>query len=221
MILLDTEEGGTIECFDGDNDSLGMVDIPSIDDGDSQELVVGKECVGVKRMEVTCKGSCGIPKLDISYCESDCDPEKYVITCEESVNPSGKHIPNSPGGGKHQNPDGFYKFFVAKECDKTMCIENENIKVEVFAVDGDNEKKFSTEKGEFGPIQSCDTVKYTQFANDKDPRAKKMGSNPENVKYHLLGSGDMKVKVTIDEEDGNVKTIDTTCLVPKPPARFL
>ena len=218
MILLDTEEGGTIECFDGDNDSLGMVDIPSIDDGDSQELVVGKECVGVKRMEVTCKGSCGIPKLDISYCPDLCVPTKYSVKCVESVNPSGKHIPNSPGGGKHQNPDGFYTLSVTNDCDKTTCINSEDFVVKVFAVDGATEKEFdfSTKKAEFGAVKSCDTVKYTQYADGKDPRIQKMGSDPENVKYHLLGSGDMKVKVTIGENEyGDV------CKVPKPPARFL
>lgn len=159
---------------------------------------------------------------------SGCPYPQYELLCVESVNPSGKHIPTAgtsldPMVSPHQNPDGFYTFGFYDKCLEPKCVTG--FPVKLFSGLGLNDdtnnliefpaliKNLRTEQRGY---QSCDTVKYTQFANGKANTEKKMGSDPLNVRAHLQGSGDMVVKA-INPTTG--KEAIAFCRVPKPPAR--
>ena len=157
-----------------------------------------------------------------------CPNPQYELRCVESVNPSGKHIPTAgtsldPKVSPHQNPDGFYTFGFVSKCGEPTCIEGSTVRL--FSGLGPNGEMDRLSEYP-GPIQnlrgseqrgyqSCDTVKYTQFADDKKNTEKKIGSDPDNVRAHLQGSGDMVVKAT----DPNGMEQVAFCRVPKPPAR--
>ena len=170
--------------------------------------------------------------------ECPCVAETYELSCTESVNPSGGHIPVAgdnldPKVSPHQNPDGFYTFGIVDNCGNTNCADGADggFAIEVFSGQGPtndiDEKKLS--KFDANPIknlrgtdrpsgyQSCDTVKYTQFANDKKNKEQKMGSDPENVRAHLQGSGDMVIKATLP---GYNEASYAICRVPKPPTNI-
>jgi len=157
-----------------------------------------------------------------------CPEPKYELKCFESVNPSGKHIPtagdNTVDEGKHQNPDGFYTFGFFSNCGDPFCDPDYGDEVTLYSgLTPDNKEDklvaytgyIDKLKGKQRAYQVCDTVKYTQFADGKDNKEKKMGSDPENVRAHLQGSGDMVVKAT--DPEGNEHT--AYCKVPKPPTR--
>ena len=151
---------------------------------------------------------------------------KLELRCVESVNPSGKNIPTAgtslfPKVSPHQNPDGFYTIGVFDTCGEQKCVEG--YQVSLFSGLGPKGEmnrlsKYSCPnknlRGDQRGYMSCDTVKYTQFANDKTNTEKKMGSDPENVRAHLQGSGDMVVKAIIDGQEQVAY-----CRVPKPPTR--
>jgi hypothetical protein len=155
-----------------------------------------------------------------------CPTPKFELRCVESVNPSGKNIPTAgtslePKVSPHQNPDGFYTFGVFNTCGEPTCIDG--YQVRLFSGLGPNGE--TNNLAEYpGPIQnlrgdqrgymSCDTVKYTQFANGKTNTEKKIGSDPQNVRAHLQGSGDLVVKAIVDGQEQVAY-----CRVPKPPAR--
>jgi hypothetical protein len=168
--------------------------------------IIKIDTANVKTMKITCKGSCGIPEFTLQEC---CVVEKFTFGCVQSVNPSGKNIPASPGGGSFQNPDGFYTFSLTNNCDNT-CIPHVHVSL------ADGEGNMFEPIDEIGPVSTCDTVKYTQWADNKDKslKVKKMGSDPSKVKYHLLGGGELSATI---EHDGT--TYKAECKVPKPPAR--
>jgi hypothetical protein len=167
--------------------------------------------------------------------ECPCVAETYELSCKESVNPSGKNIPTAgdnldPKVSPHQNPDGFYTFGIVDNCGNTYCGDG-GFPIELFSGQGPtdeiDESKLS--KYDADPIKnlrgtdrlsgylSCDTVKYTQFADGKTNEEKKMGSDPENVRAHLQGSGDMVVKASFPGYDDASYAI---CRVPKPPTNI-
>ncbi len=159
--------------------------------------------------------------------ETGCPKPQYELRCVESVNPSGKHIPTAgtsldPKVSPHQNPDGFYTFGFVNTCGEPVCIAG--LPVRLYSGLGPNGEmdKLVEYPGDIKNLrddprgyQSCDTVKYTQFANDKKNTEKKIGSEPDNVRAHLQGSGDMVVKAV----DPNGVEQVAFCRVPKPPAR--
>jgi len=170
-------------------------------------------------------------------CPEECPPEPASIYCVEAVNPSGKHIPTAgwslnPKVSPHQNPDGFYTFGYLDSCGNPICEDANGDLLEIHLWSGLQDEFDSKDLDEFdetiknlkseklnGPrdphYASCDVVKYTQFANDKGNREKKIGSPAENVRAHLQGSGDMVVSSDKDF------AMYAECRVPKPPARFL
>ena len=159
---------------------------------------------------------------------SGCPYPQYELFCVESVNPSGQNIPTAgtslePKVSPHQNPDGFYTFGFVDKCVEPKCVAGFPVKLYSGLGPNGETDKLSEFKGliknlrtEQRGYQSCDTVKYTQFANGKQNTEKKIGSDPNNVRAHLQGSGDMVVKA-INPTTGKEET--AFCRVPKPPAR--
>jgi hypothetical protein len=172
-------------------------------------------------------------------CDEICIANELSMYCEESVNPSGKHIPTAgwsldPKVSPHQNPDGFYTFGYRDNCGNKVCTNDKGELLEVHLFSGLQTTFDPADLSEYtGPIKnlkserdgervphyaSCDTIKYTQFADGKGNREQKIGSPAENVRAHLLGSGDLVVSSdrTFDGE-----TLYAFCRVPKKPTRFL
>jgi hypothetical protein len=119
-----------------------------------------------------------------------------VAACAETVNPSGKNVPNSGpnAGNSGQNPDGFYVFSATDNVDPNP---------QVFVVD--------TGTGTvFGPFPSGIDIKYTQ-APAVTPSSEPMAGE---VEFHIKGQGDAAVYAV--DASGNVSAT-VSCLVPPPP----
>ena len=124
-----------------------------------------------------------------------------VVSCVETVNPSGKNIPPAgsippPGSKNGQNEDGFYQLLGedAVDPDVMICVEDE-------------------ESGEsLGCYASGTNIKYTEVASA--PRIKPWGSAKSFVEWHLYGNGDMIISAT--DSSGNVSD-PVKCLVPPLP----
>lgn len=61
--VVDTEEGGTIELFDADGNSLGVIDLPNLADGGLEQVMIDTD--GVSQMVVTLNGSGAIDDICI------------------------------------------------------------------------------------------------------------------------------------------------------------
>lgn len=61
--VVDTEEGGTIELFDADGNSLGVIDLPNLSDGGLEQVMIDTD--GVSQMVVTLNGSGAIDDICI------------------------------------------------------------------------------------------------------------------------------------------------------------
>jgi hypothetical protein len=122
------------------------------------------------------------------------DTRAPVVTCVESVNPSGGNIPPAgsttlPGAKGGQNEDGFYKITATDVCTASPVIQ-----IGGFA------------------LASGETIKITQSPGASGVRlVNTMG--PENIKHFQVGPGDAVITVT--DGSGNVGTV--ACLVPPPP----
>jgi hypothetical protein len=159
---------------------------------------------------------------------SGCPYPQYELFCVESVNPSGETIPTAgtslePKVSPHQNPDGFYTFGFVDKCVEPKCIPG--FPVTLYSGLGPNGEtdKLSAYTGliqnlrtERRGYQSCDTIKYTQFADGTANTEKKIGSDSSAVLAHLQGSGDLVVKA---KNPTTGLEMIAFCRVPKPPAR--
>ena len=129
------------------------------------------------------------------------DTTPPVVSCVETVNPSGKNIPPAgnttlPGNKGGMNEDGFYQLLAedAVDPDAMICVEDE-------------------ESGEsLGCYASGTNVKYTEVASAS--RVKPWGSVKSFVEWHIFGNGDMIIYAK--DSAGNVSA-PTTCLVPPLP----
>lgn len=61
--VVDTEEGGTVELFDADGNSLGVIDLPNLQDGGLEQVMIDTD--GVSQMVVTLNGSGAIDDICI------------------------------------------------------------------------------------------------------------------------------------------------------------
>jgi len=59
--VVDTEEGGTVELFDADGASLGVIDLPNLQDGGLEQVMIDVD--GVSQMVVTLNGSGAIDDI--------------------------------------------------------------------------------------------------------------------------------------------------------------
>ena len=115
--------------------------------------------------------------------------------CVETVNPSGRNIPQAPGqGGQGQNQDGFYEL---------LGEDGVGGDVEIFVTD-------DATGTVFGPFEPGTKIKYTQ-APGREPTIREMSGA---VDYHIFGQGDASV-TAVDIHGGVSDPVD--CLVPPPP----
>jgi len=218
-------EVGILDIDGGETVSLEFEGFSKVDGGmgDSTAQVVTVDPAEQKEIDsfkVTFSGSGSLSYLKL--CKPvECPEEEFELVCIGSNNPSGKNIPTAGDDtvdeGKAQNPDGFYSFGLINKCTgEQVC--DENIAVTIYSgLTADNDESYLMAYE--GPYNSCDTVKYTQFADGKKNTEKKIGSDPKKVAAHLSGSGDMVVKY-FSEETGE-ELGKAYCKVPKPPRRFL
>ena len=117
-----------------------------------------------------------------------------LVSCLETVNPSGKNIPKA-GDKNGQNEDGFYQLIAEDAVDLSVeiCVEDENGAL-------------------LGCYASGTNVKYTE--SKSPPRAEPWEDAESFVEYHIFGNGDIVIYAT--DSAGNVSA-PTTCFVPPLP----
>jgi hypothetical protein len=122
------------------------------------------------------------------------------VTCTETVNPSGKNVPQAPAkGGQGQNQDGFYKIGARDD--------SGDVTIEVVDVGADG--ILGTADDTAFPVLNGDSMKYTE-ANGATPSMRAMNGT---VDWKIKGQGDAAVVAT--DAAGNQAV--AYCLVPNAP----
>ncbi len=176
----------------GDTDANGDLDF------DYTNPNIDPSGLGTDTIEATI--TVGDETATIAVTKDWVDTTPPTATCVETVNPSGRKIPQAPGkGGQAQNQDGFYVLDGADD-----------------VWPSDSLDLFVTDSGSgtvFGPYAIGTTIKYTEDP-DAAPEAKTMGGPNSATDWHIIGNGDGVL--TVVDGSGNVSD-GMSCLVPPAP----